>query len=84
MKRSTKTQSNSTLATCICILFTALFSGSVLAQDSERRLFQPEDIHRIKYVGDISISADGEWIAYGVETTNVEEDSYSSDLFMVN
>ena len=65
-------------------LFAGLLSGSVLAQDVERRLFQPEDVHRIKNVGDIAISPDGEWIAYRVGTTNVDKDESSSDLFMVN
>jgi dipeptidyl aminopeptidase/acylaminoacyl peptidase len=58
--------------------------GSALAQDVERRLFQPEDVHRIKDVGDVTISPDGEWIAYRVGTTNVDKDESSSDLFMVN
>ncbi|MEE8487044.1 MAG: S9 family peptidase, partial [Gemmatimonadota bacterium] len=65
-------------------LFAGLLSGSVLAQDVERRLFQPEDVHRIKHVGDIAISPDGEWIAYRVGTTNVDKDESTSDLFMVN
>ena len=84
MKRSTKTTSTSIPGPGICMLLAGLLSGSALAQDAERRLFQPEDIHRIKSVGDISVSADGEWVAYKVETTNVEKDAYSSDLFMVN
>ena len=66
----------------IVLLF--LTFGNLLADDSERRLFQPEDIHRIKDVGDIAISPDGEWVAYGVGSTNVDKDETSSDLFMVN
>jgi dipeptidyl aminopeptidase/acylaminoacyl peptidase len=65
-------------------LLGGLLCGTVLAQDVERRLFQPEDIHRIKKVGDIAISPDGEWIAYRVGTTNVDKDESSSDLFMVS
>jgi len=58
--------------------------GNLLADDLERRFFQPEDIHRIKDVGDIAISPDGEWVVYGVESTNVDKDEMSSDLFMVH
>ena len=76
MTRSIKTISS--------FLFVGLLSGSVLAQDVERRQFQPEDVHRINDVGDIAISPDGEWIAYRVGTTNVDKDESSSDLFMVN
>lgn len=66
------------------ILFTGMISCGVLAEDVERQLFQPEDIHRVKNVSDIAISPDGEWVAYGVETTNVDKDEKTSDLFMVN
>jgi len=57
---------------------------NVLAKDADDLLFQPEDVHRIKNVGDIAISPDGDWIAYGVETANVDKDESASDLFMVN
>ena len=30
------------------------------------------------------MSPDGEWIAYGVKTTDVDKDERASDLFMVN
>jgi len=63
----------------LCLTF-----GSLLADDLERRPFQPDDIHRLKDVGDIAISPDGEWVAYSVGTTNVDKDETSSDLFMVN
>lgn len=76
MKRSKRIISN--------ILLAGLLSGSVMAQDVERRLFQPEDVHRLNNVGDIAMSPDGEWIAYRVGTTNVDKDESSSDLFMVN
>jgi len=65
------------------VLMATFMSFGALAQDMERRLFQPEDIHSIQSVGDIAISPDGEWVAYGVESTNVDKDETSSDLFMV-
>jgi len=83
MKRSTRILSSSTRIWGTCILLAGFVSGGVLAQDVERRLFQPEDVHSIKNVGDIAISPDGEWVAYSVRTTNVDKDKNSSDLFMV-
>jgi dipeptidyl aminopeptidase/acylaminoacyl peptidase len=68
----------------IAALIAVLAPGSVLAQDGERWPFQPEDVHRILSVGDIDVSPDGEWVAYSVGSTNVEEDTTSSDLYMVN
>jgi len=58
--------------------------GQVQADDAERPLFQPADVHRIKNVGDIAISPDGGWVAYQVSTTNVDKDSFSADLYMVS
>ena len=84
MKRTTKTILSSIQVSSIGVLLAGLLAGSVLAQDVERRLFQPEDLHSIKSVGDIAMSPDGEWIAYRVGTTNVDKDESSSDLFMVN
>ncbi|MGI9262153.1 MAG: S9 family peptidase [Woeseiaceae bacterium] len=71
-------------AVFLCSITVTTMPRIAIAQDSDLRLFQPEDVHRIKSVGDITISPDGDWIAYSVGTTNVEEDSYSSDLHMVS
>jgi len=68
----------------IAFLFAALNSGIALAQDGERRTFQPGDVHRIQSVGSIAVSPDGNWVAYRVGTTNIDEDNSSSDLYMVN
>jgi dipeptidyl aminopeptidase/acylaminoacyl peptidase len=53
------------------------------AQDAERRLARPDDVHRINSVGDLALSPDGAWIAYSVGTSNIEFDEMNSDLFMV-
>jgi dipeptidyl aminopeptidase/acylaminoacyl peptidase len=65
------------------VLIAGVISCNALAEDVERKLFQPEDIHRIRDVSDVGISPDGEWVAYSVSTTNVDKDEKSSDLFMV-
>jgi len=38
----------------------------------------------LQSVNDLAVSPDGEWLAYSVGTTNVDKDSYASDLFMVS
>ena len=58
--------------------------GSALSQGAELRRFQPADVHRLKDVGDIAVSPDGQWVAYSVGTTNVDKDEKTSDLFMVS
>ncbi len=57
-------------------------SGS--GQEQERRRFQPEDMHRIRDVGDMAIAPDGEWVAYTVRETDTDADSRSTDLYMVS
>jgi len=59
-------------------------TGTATAQDPGTRQFRPQDIHREKAVGDMAVSADGEWLAYTVTTTDVAKDRFSSDLYMVN
>ncbi len=71
-------------AAAVLVLAATTLIGVALAQDADSRRFQPEDVHRMQDVGDIAISPDGEWVAYTVETTNVEDDSYSTDLYMVS
>ncbi len=54
------------------------------AQAADLRVFQPADVHRLKSVENLSVSPDGDWVAYEVGTTDVEHDEYSTDLFMVS
>lgn len=73
MHRSTVDISPATLIQNILIMFAAFVASAALAEDGSQQLFQPEDAHRIKNVGGIALSPDGQWIAYGVESTNVDK-----------
>ncbi len=57
---------------------------ALAARDETRRLFEPADVHRLVDVSDLAISPEGVWVAYSVETTDIDEDRYSSDLYMVS
>jgi len=70
--------------TSLCTLIGLAISIGALAQETDSRQFTAADVHRMKSVGDIAVSPDGEWIAYTVGTTNVEKDYYTSDLYMVS
>ncbi|MBW2694376.1 MAG: S9 family peptidase, partial [Deltaproteobacteria bacterium] len=54
------------------------------ARDKTRRLFTPADVHALVGVSDLAISPEGDWVAYSVETIDIDEDRYSSDLYMVS
>lgn len=51
---------------------------------AELRTLEPADVHRIKSVDDVSVSPDGNWVAYQLGTTDVARDELSTDLFMVS
>ena len=57
---------------------------ALAARDETRRLFEPADVHGLFYVSDLAISPEGDWVAYSVETTDIDEDRYNSDLYMVS
>lgn len=76
-------RSNKLLSAAAAIVF-CLLVNNVHATDSDQRHFRPEDVHRLKDVGDIAVSPDGEWVAYRVRTTNLDKDERPSDLFMVS
>ena len=76
-------------AFAVCLMLSGLlafaaFPRDARAEDDIARLFEPADVHRILTVDDISISPDGDWIAYEVGSTDVEHDEQSTDLFMVS
>ena len=59
-------------------------SAALAARDEARRLFEPADVHRLLDVSDLAISPEGDWVAYSVERTVLDEDRYTSDLYMVS
>jgi len=83
MNRPTSNLSLAAQLLC-CLVLTVMMSDNVLAKDSKLPAFRPEDAHRLQYIDDMSISPDGEWVAYAVGTTNVDKDEFASDLYMVN
>lgn len=48
------------------------------------RALQPNDIYRLRDVGDPRISPDGAWVAYTVSTTDSAKDKSDSDVWMVS
>ena len=58
--------------------------GLAAEATTEGRLFRPDDVHRLSAVDDLAISPDGNWVAYTVETTDVEKDEKATDLYMVS
>jgi dipeptidyl aminopeptidase/acylaminoacyl peptidase len=74
----------SILKRSICIVLATLICSAAQAKEPEKRRFQAADIHRLKVVGDIALSPDGQLLAYSVTTSNIDKDTSASNLFMVN
>jgi hypothetical protein len=68
----------------LAFVFTLTNSVALAAKDEARRIFVPADVHDLLDVSDLAISPEGDWIAYSVETTDIDEDRRSSDLYMVS
>jgi dipeptidyl aminopeptidase/acylaminoacyl peptidase len=72
-------------------LLTLLCGSSVLAptesqaasKKNKPQFVTPDDYFRLGYVGEPRISPDGRWIAYTVETQDLEADESSSRIWMV-
>jgi len=60
----------------------ALAAASASAQ--ETRLLVPEDLFELRSVGNPVISPDGDWVAYAVSTTSLEDDNSESRIWMAS
>ncbi|MCJ7590044.1 MAG: S9 family peptidase [Woeseiaceae bacterium] len=59
--------------------------GQAAAQnDTSKRVLTTDDLLAIKSVSDPQVSPDREWIAYSVESIDVEADKSSTQIFMVS
>ena len=56
--------------------------STVLAQDAPRAMV-PEDAFRIRSLASPVLSPDGEWVAYTIATTDLEEEERETRLWMV-
>ncbi|MCG8414817.1 MAG: S9 family peptidase [Pseudomonadales bacterium] len=59
-------------------------SPAVAQQESARRLLAPEDFSALKQVGSPVVSPDGNWVAYTVRATSLEENSSETRIFMAS
>jgi dipeptidyl aminopeptidase/acylaminoacyl peptidase len=54
------------------------------ADAQTRRAYTLDDLAKLRSVSDPQVSPDGKWIAYAVETQDVEKDKRDSDIWMVS
>ncbi len=61
-----------------------LLASSVFAQAPKGRPLTIEDYYRIKTIGDIQISPDGQWVSYALSTRIEEDNTTSIETYVVN
>ncbi len=57
---------------------------SAFAATAGYKAFTPEDLHKLRRLGDVQLSFDGDWIAYVVTIIDFEEDKSNSDIWIVS
>jgi len=57
-------------------------ASEAAGQNGARRTITPDDLHRIREVGDPQISPDGAWVAYTVTVADTVKDQDDSDVWM--
>ncbi len=73
------------LQSALLILVASIVTTSAsFAADNDRHPFRPADVLRVKDVGDITLSPDGDWLAYSVGADDLEKDKSNSNLYMVS
>ena len=53
------------------------------ATDEGKKPWTPDDLWKLKRVGDNQVSPDGKWIAYVVSVTDFEENNRNSDIWII-
>ena len=65
------------------VILVGAFAASPGAQSSKRAIGL-DDLAKLRAVSDTQVSPDGKWVAYTVDTVNVEKDEHDTDLWMVS
>jgi dipeptidyl aminopeptidase/acylaminoacyl peptidase len=68
----------------ILIAASVAFAAVPLAGQLATRPLVLDDLAKLRRVADPQVSPDGKWVAYTVETTDVEKDKHDTDLWMVS
>lgn len=52
--------------------------------DEKKRPITPDDVEQIQHVDEVTISPDGQWIAYVLTTPNMMEHGYSRNIYLMS
>ena len=69
---------------CSAIFMTILLTTMSLGANADDRLLTIDDLLALKSVSDPQLSSDGAWVAYTVESIDLEADTSSKQVFMAS
>ena len=69
------------LRACLCVVLMIVAAAGVFA--AEKKPFGPNEISKIKRVGDLALSPDGKWVAYLVTETMMARNKRRSHIYVV-
>ena len=67
----------------ISLFMIVLTIAAAAAAAEGKKPWTPDDLWKLKRVGDNQLSPDGKWIAYVVSVTDIEENSGDSDIWVI-
>ena len=62
----------------------ALFAINCISAFAQSQVMTEETLMKLKRVGEPKVSPDGEWIAYTVQTPNVENNNSNIDIYLTS
>lgn len=72
------------MRTAGAFILLSLATANLSNAQQVRRALKPDDFAQIKSVGDPQLSPDGNWVAYTINTIDLEKDKSDTDIWMVS
>src|SRR5207302_681802 len=77
-------QRTSAAAVCVALTIGVLSGPAYVYGQMSKRPIVLDDLAKFRTVGDSQVSPDGKWVAYTVETVDVDKDGRDTDLWMTS
>lgn len=72
------------MKTILIFLLPLSISVALAQTPAKKRPIAPDDIYRLKNIGDPQIAPDGKWVAYVLSSVDVAKDKRNSDIWMAS
>lgn len=73
-----------TKACCCSLVLTAVLLSQTAFAQNDKRLLAADDVNALHEVSDVELSPDGQWVAYGVRTSDLQKDERNTHVWMTS